>query len=134
MNNPHPKPACKILVVDDNRIIRNLLRLTFKDSTRYEVLEAESGEQALPLTIREKPTVIILDVMMPGELNGFEICRMIKSWPDTQHCNVIMLSARSQEQDFESGQTAGADFYVTKPFSPNELIALVESIHSDCQS
>lgn len=94
----------------------------------FQLFEADSGEQALPLVRKEKPDIIILDVMMPGELNGFQICSMIKSWRDCQHCKIILLSARSQADDLEQGNAAGADFYITKPFSPNHLLSLINQI------
>lgn len=127
MTVPVATSVRKILLVDDNRIIRHLLRLTFADSSLFEVFEADSGEQALPIVLREKPEIIILDVLMPGELDGFQICQMIKSWQDTRHCKIILLSAKSQQDDLAQGRQAGADYYVTKPFSPTELIKLVNA-------
>lgn len=120
----------KILIVDDNRIIRHLLKLTFEDNARFEVLEADCGDSALTITKREHPDLLILDVMMPGELNGFQVCEIIKSWSDTKDCKVVLLSARCQQSDIEQGREAKADHYVTKPFSPTELLALVESLLS----
>lgn len=121
----HPQPR-KILFVDDNRIILHLLRLTFANQPGYELFEASSGETALPIVLREKPDIIVLDVMMPGELDGFQLCQMIKSWPDTQHCCVIFLSACSQKNDIDEGQRVGADYYLTKPFRPDDLLGLIE--------
>ena len=118
----------KILIVDDNRIIRHLLRLTFEDSARFQILEADCGDSALALAISERPEIIVLDVMMPGELNGFQVCSLIKSRQDSKHCKVILLSARCQQSDIEQGREAKADQYVTKPFSPKDLLALVESM------
>ncbi len=123
-NEPLPDKI-KILFVDDNRIIRHLLRLTLTDK-RIELLEADCGETALPIITSQKPDYVILDVMMPGELNGFQICQMVKSWEDTKDCKIIMLTASSQQEDFEIGQQVGADFYLTKPFSPKELLSLIE--------
>ena len=120
----------KILIVDDNRIIRHLLKLTFEDTARFQILEADCGDAALMLTTNEHPDLIILDVMMPGELNGFEVCNIIKSRPDSKDCKVVLLSARCQQSDIEQGREAKADHYVTKPFSPTELLALVESLLS----
>lgn len=115
----------KILIVDDNRIIRHLLKLTFSDN-RFELFETECSETALSMIAEQKPDYVILDVMMPGELNGFQICQEVKSWPDTLHCKIILLTARSQQQDFDLGKQVGADFYLTKPFSPKELLALID--------
>ena len=121
MEKPVAASAGKILLVDDNRVIRHLLRLTFADRQLFQVIEADSGEKALPIVLREQPEIIILDVLMPGELNGFQICHMIKSWQDTRHCKIILLSAKSQQDDLEQGRQAGADHYVTKPFSPDRV-------------
>lgn len=120
--------ARKILIVDDNRIILHLLRLTFSDVDKFQVFEADSGEQVLPLVIKERPEIIILDVMLPGDLNGFQICQRIKNNEQTRHCCVVLLSAKTQKHDLEQGKLAGADHYVTKPFSPVELINLIDQI------
>jgi CheY-like chemotaxis protein len=77
--------------------------------------------------LKLKPDYVILDVMMPGELNGFQICSMVKSWPDTQSCKIKLLTALTEQRDLENGQEAGADFYVTKPFSPKNLLSLIET-------
>lgn len=116
----------KILIVDDNQTLRHLLKLTFSDS-RFELHEADSCLTALPKILKLKPDYVILDVMMPGELNGFQICSMVKSWPDTQSCKIILLTALTEQRDLENGQEAGADFYVTKPFSPKNLLSLIET-------
>lgn len=115
----------KILIVDDNRIIRHLLRMTFFDK-RFELFEAECSNIVLPIITDQKPDYIILDVMMPGELNGFQICQQVKACKDTRDCKIILLSARSQQQDFDLGKQVGADFYMTKPFSPKELLSLID--------
>lgn len=127
MNNPQSDQLKKVLIVDDNRIIRQLLRLTFSNTSRFQLFEADSGEQALPLVISQKPDYIILDVMMPGELNGYQICQMIKSWKDTCHSKIIILSARGQQDDLETGYKSGADHYIVKPFSPAELMQWIDS-------
>lgn len=127
MSNLPPDPIRKVLIVDDNRIIRQLLRLTFSNSSRFQLFEADSGEQAFPIVIREKPDYIILDVMMPGELNGYQICEMIKSWKDTCQSKIIIVSARGQQADLETGYKAGADHYIVKPFSPAELMQWIDN-------
>ncbi len=117
----------KILLVDDNRIIRHLLKLTFSDN-RFELFEAESSDTALLMIAEQKPDYVILDVMMPGELDGFQICQEVKSWPGTRNCKIILLTARTQQHDFDLGKQAGADFYLTKPFSPTELLSLINPV------
>lgn len=128
MSNPMNSAPLKILFVDDNRIIRHLLRLTFSDSKRFEILEAESAELAVPIVLQQKPAIIILDIMMPGELDGFQLCQMIKSSEETKHSKIILLSAKSQQEDLVRGREVGADRYITKPFSPTALIELVEEL------
>lgn len=116
----------KILIVDDDRIIRHLLELTFSNKDLYQLFEADCGEKAIPLALREKPDLIFLDVRMPGELNGFEICKMIKSWEDMRQSKIFLLSAQSQQGDIELGLSMGADGYITKPFSPKKLLSIVD--------
>lgn len=115
-----------MLIVDDNGDLRRLLRLTFGYG-KYKIFEAENGRDALNLAIRENPDVILLDIMMPGELDGLQVCRMIKASEDLKHCCVILLTARGQKSDYDKGEEAGADFYITKPFSPVDLIEVIES-------
>lgn len=124
----------KLLIVDDNRIIRHLLRLTFSDGDRFDILEAETGEEALLITDQQRPDIIVLDVMLPGDFDGLQVCRTIKSWPGYQHCKVILLSACGQQEDLDLGKNAGADLYITKPFSPQNLISAVETLLANCQS
>jgi DNA-binding response OmpR family regulator len=126
MENETNTDKTKILIVDDNRIIRQLIRLTFSTDPEFELLEAENGQQALDLVNQEHPDYLVLDIMMPGDLNGFQVCEKIKSNPETQDCVVILLSARCQQDDFAEGSRVGADQYVTKPFSPTDLIKLIK--------
>lgn len=116
----------KLLIVDDNSEMRKLLRLTFSTGD-YEILEAEDGNQAVNIIMRENPQIVLLDVMMPGELDGFAVCNFIKS-STLKYTWVIMLTAKGQQEDIDTGWQIGADFYVTKPFSPLALIELVEKL------
>lgn len=113
----------KILVVDDELLIRQVIReyLTLEG---YEVDEACDGEEALKLTLSNDYALIIMDIMMPY-MDGFEACREIKKAKDIP---CIMLSARSEEYDKLSGFELGIDDYVTKPFSPKELMARVKAV------
>lgn len=115
----------KMLIVDDNGDLRKLLRLTFGYG-KYQILEAENGQSGLNLAMQQKPDVILLDIMMPGEIDGLRVCKLIKASPELKDCCVIMLTARGQREDFEKGEKAGADYYITKPFSPLELIEIIE--------
>lgn len=117
----------KILVVDDEQDIRELLEATLRRG-RYEVLAAENGEQAIQLARSEKPDVILMDIMMPGWLDGLETTRLIKNDPTTSRCCVVMLTGKGREIDLEKGFRAGADDYFVKPFSPLKLLRKVEEL------
>ena len=115
----------KILIVDDNVQMRTLLRITFTRQTDYQLLEAENGVDGLKIVCDELPDVVITDVMMPGELNGLDLCRRIKA-SEHKFCYVVLLSGKGQQSDIDSGMQAGADVYRVKPFSPIELVDIVK--------
>ena len=116
----------KILIVDDQLEVRELVEVTLRgDGVR--ILQASSGEEALAVARSEKPELVLMDVMMPGRLDGLEATRAIKSDPETCHCTVILLTAKGQDADQRRGLDAGAEAYFTKPFSPLALIECVES-------
>ncbi|MAG36271.1 MAG: two-component system response regulator [Dehalococcoidia bacterium] len=116
----------KVLVVDDHLSLR-LLVATILDNPDYEVLEARDGHEALALALTHRPDLVLLDVMMP-EMNGLEVCRTIKSDPRLAGTKVVMLTAKARPRDEGAGIAAGADAYLTKPFKPRELQALVEQL------
>jgi len=120
----------KILIVDDREDTRELLETTLKRGL-FEFLRAGSGEIALEIARTQKPDLIIMDVMMPGEIDGLETTRMVKGNPETQHCKVIMISGKGLETDREAGLQAGAQDYFMKPFSPLELIRRVDELLRD---
>src|SRR5205085_7131050 len=95
------------------------------DSEHYRVLEAADGDEAWRLLQEHRPTVVLLDVKLPGR-DGLELTRAIKRDLDLQNAKVILLTARAQEADVRAGVEAGADLYLTKPFSPLELLTVVE--------
>ena len=114
----------RILVVDDESRMRKLVR-DFLMHENYEVLEAENGEQAVDLFFKEKNiALIILDVMMP-KMDGWQVCKEIRNYSKVP---IIMLTAKSDEQDELLGFQLGVDEYITKPFSPKILVARVEAI------
>ena len=113
----------KILVVDDERPIADILKFNL-EREGYQVLLAYDGEAAVELALRELPDVIVLDIMLPG-LDGFEACRRIR---ERSAVPIIMLTAKEEESDKVQGLELGADDYVTKPFSPRELVARVRAI------
>jgi len=113
----------KILVVDDFKAIRNLIIATLRKRD-VRIFEAENGLEAIDIAKREIPDVIIMDVMMP-QLNGFEATQKIKADPATKHSVVIILTAKKLDEYKEEGFCVEADEFLTKPFSPQELIAIV---------
>lgn len=116
--------AADILIVDDNPDIRQLLRMTI-EAPGVRLREAASGAEALDLIERQRPSLVILDVMMAGEIDGLAVCRRIRADPRSARVPVIVLSARGQKADVEEGLKAGANAYIVKPFSP---FALQEAI------
>ncbi len=120
----------RILIVEDQPDIRKLIRMTLEFG-EYELLEADNGVDGLNTAIAARPDLVLLDVMMPGELDGFQVCERIKSRPDLKHIKVVMLTARGQQTDLNAGDKAGANAYLTKPFSPLELIDTVERLAED---
>jgi two-component system alkaline phosphatase synthesis response regulator PhoP len=118
--------AQKILVVEDEPDIRKLVHYNLTQE-RFNVLEAEDGEQALNLLQREKPSLVILDLMLPG-LSGMELCKLLKQRNDTAKLPILMLTAKAGEADRIVGLEMGADDYLAKPFSPREMVARVRAI------
>jgi len=116
----------KILIVDDQLEVRELVAVTLR-SDAYQVLQAENGKKAIETARKEKPDLIIMDVMMP-EMDGIEATRTIKSEDGTKDCKVVMLTAKGQKKDKEAGLDAGAEDYFIKPFSPLDLIRKVEEL------
>lgn len=118
----------KILIVDDHADIRRLIRMTleFED---YDIREAADGESALVMAQEHQPDLVLLDVMMPGAINGLEVCRRLRDGAAAgTRPRVIMLSARGQASDREAGLQAGADTYLVKPFSPLQLISCIAEL------
>ena len=116
----------RILVVDDEIYIVHILDFSL-GMEGYEVLTALDGEQALERLKNEKPDLIVLDIMMP-KVDGYEVCRAIKSSPETQHIPVILLSAKGRNVDQKMGFDVGADDYITKPFSPRKLVERINAL------
>ena len=116
----------KILVVDDEVYILHILDFSL-GAEGFDVITATDGEEALAKAQREKPDLIVMDVMMP-RLDGYETCRRLKNDPGTRDIPVLLLTARGREEDRKQGMESGADDYITKPFSPNKLISRVSDI------
>ncbi|HEV7730557.1 MAG TPA: response regulator [Candidatus Binatia bacterium] len=115
-----------ILVVEDEKDIRELVRFHLAQEG-YAVREADSGESALAQVATERPALVVLDIMLPGT-DGLEVCRRLRSAEATHNVPIIMLTARAGEVDRVIGLEMGADDYLTKPFSPRELVARVKAV------
>jgi len=119
-------PKEKILIVDDEKDIIKMLDYNLKKEG-YRVISVCNGEDALDSAKRENPDLIILDLMLPG-IDGLEVSKSLKKEPKTSRIPIIMLTAKAQEADKVIGLELGADDYVTKPFSPRELIARMKAV------
>jgi len=115
--------SATVLVVDDERKIREVVR-TYLEQSGYSVLLAESGQGALAAVARARPDLVVLDLML-ADLSGEEVARSLRSVSDVP---IIMLTARASEDDRIAGLRLGADDYLTKPFSPRELVARIEAV------
>lgn len=120
----------KALIVDDQSDIRKLIHMTleFED---FELHEADNGAEGWRVAQGLRPSLVLLDVMMPGELDGYQVCRKIKD--DTvlgKDTKVVLLTARGQQTDLDQGRKAGCDAYLTKPFSPLELLETIDRLTS----
>ncbi len=114
----------KILVVDDAPRVVRLVSEVLK-AAGYETLAAVNGSSAIEMIAVEQPRLVLLDILLPGDLDGYEVLRRIREFSDVP---VIMLTAKAQEQDILRGFDAGADDYLTKPFSAKELVARVKAV------
>ena len=123
---PESSPAPLVLVADDDPDILTLVGFRL-ERAGYEVLPARDGEEALALALERQPDLAILDVMMP-KLDGYEVTQRLRDHAATSSMPVILLTARVQEADITRGFEAGADDYIKKPFSPQELRTRVQAI------
>jgi len=115
-----------VLVVDDEPFICRSLSFVLRKGN-YRVLEARDGEEALAAIRANKPDLVFLDVMMP-KLNGFEVTQRIRANKDLDHVHIILLTAKGQDSDREIGIQAGANDYMTKPFSPTKILERAREI------
>ncbi len=115
-----------VLVADDDADIRDLVAFKLGQSG-YRVITAPDGPTALATAVMELPDLAVLDVTMPG-MSGTDVCRALRADPATAGMAIIVLTARAQEADVQAGFKAGADDYVSKPFSPRELASRVEAL------
>lgn len=117
----------RILIVEDQGDIRKLIRMTL-EFDEYEIHEAADGAFGLRMATAVKPDLVLLDIMMPGELDGLQVCQAIKADPALSATRVVLLTARGQAVDREAGERAGADRYLVKPFSPLQLIDTIDQL------
>jgi CheY-like chemotaxis protein len=113
-----------VLIADDEPSVRMLVQATIEPDG-YHVIEATDGNEAWSLIQEHRPSLVLLDVRMPGR-TGLEILHAIKSEPNLMATKVILLTASAQESEINAGLVAGADFYLTKPFSPRDLLSKVD--------
>jgi len=116
-----------ILVVDDSPTDLRLMTAPLRQCKAYRVITAADGEEALEKAVGEHPDLIVLDIILPKK-NGFQVCRQLKTAPDTQDIKILMLTSKSQDSDRFWGLKQGADEYMTKPFEDEELLANVAKL------
>jgi two-component system alkaline phosphatase synthesis response regulator PhoP len=116
----------KVLIADDQPTMRQLVRLTL-ESGHFEILEAADGDAALAIARAERPDLLFLDWTMPG-MAGVDVCRALREDPSTAGIRIVMLTARSQDSDRALAEEMGADDYITKPFSPIQLLEKVRDV------
>ena len=116
----------RVLIIEDDKDILNLVAWHLK-AADYEVLKAEDGVSGLETALREKPDLVVLDLMLPG-MDGLDVCKTLKRNKETGAMPIIMLTARGEEADRIVGLELGADDYVVKPFSPRELVLRVQAV------
>jgi len=116
----------KILIADDNENIREALTYLLEDEG-YQLWLAKDGAETIEKVREFRPDILFLDIMMP-EINGYDVCQVIKSDPVLKNTYVIMLTAKGQVAEQERGKEVGADEYVVKPFSPMEILTKIKNI------
>ncbi len=116
-----------ILIVDDDESIRRLIATTLEDVSGYRMSEAGDGEEAMLRAREVRPSIVFLDIDMP-RLDGIEACRRMKSEPSTADATIVMLTGDSDDEAERDARAAGADLFLTKPFSPLHLLRLVDRL------
>lgn len=116
----------KILIADDEPNIVTALEFLLKRAG-YDVRTAANGEEALALVESYVPDLVLIDIMMPGK-SGYEVCQRMRERPEWRHIKIVMVTAKGREAEISKGMSLGADLYVTKPFSTQELIAAVDRL------
>ena len=128
MTADSPVPAGHgVLIVDDDQFIRKLIATTLEDVAEFELHEAADGVEAIEVARRAHPTLVFLDVDMP-RLNGIETCRQLRADDTSNELTIVMLTAASGDSIESDAEQAGADLFLTKPFSPLDLLRLVDQL------
>jgi DNA-binding response OmpR family regulator len=116
----------KILICDDDPVILRLLQVNL-EIEGYDVVSAHHGEEAVRLAVDEQPSLIILDIMMP-RMDGYQAAHALRSNSETKNIPLVFLSAKAQQADIDKGRTFGVTEYLTKPFDPTELLAVIDRL------
>jgi two-component system chemotaxis response regulator CheY len=116
-----------VLIVDDEPFIRRLVATTLGDVAGVALVEASDGAQAVAIARREAPSIVFLDVNMPG-IDGYRTCRRLREQPETAEATIVMLTAAIGDEAEREAEEAGADLFLTKPFSPLDLLRLVHDL------
>jgi two-component system chemotaxis response regulator CheY len=114
-----------VLIVDDDSFIRRLITTTLEDVSGFDLVEAADGEEAIVAAIAHRPRIVFLDIDMP-RLDGIEACRVLRTRDELRETRIVMLTASSEHE--EDARAAGADLFLTKPFSPLDLLRLVDEL------
>jgi two-component system chemotaxis response regulator CheY len=117
----------KVLIVDDDPFIRKLIATTLEDVAGFDLLQASDGAEAVDIAAREQPEIVFLDIDMP-RIDGIEACARLRADPVTAEATIVMLTATSRNDNERRAEDAGADLFLTKPFSPLDLLRLVDQI------
>jgi CheY-like chemotaxis protein len=127
MTPPSPEAGRGVLIVDDDEFIRKLIATTLEDVSEFELHEAADGVEALEVARQERPSLVFLDVDMP-RLDGIEACRRLREDEATRDTTIVMLTAAHGDSVESDAEQAGADLFLTKPFSPLDLLRLVDQL------
>lgn len=125
------KNKIKILVVDDDAISRELLHVAFNTHTEWEVFEAADALEAIDSVKTIKPDIIILDIMMPGDKDGLDVCDFVKLSPEFKSIFVVLLTAKDKKTDVYRGMETRANMYLTKPFSPKGIVDIITNYNAN---
>lgn len=121
-----PAEKTRVILIEDEQDIARLIQYNLS-LEQFDVKSFPTGEEGLDAVIKEAPDIVLLDLMLPG-IHGLEICKLLRNNPNTSHIPILMVTAKGDESDIIKGLELGADDYITKPFSPNVLVARTKAI------